>query len=131
MQGKTRRYHRPMRRLLILVMIALLPLRGWAGDLMGIQMATSGSGSMVTQAMPPGCPMHAQASQAHPEPDKGGPQTQGDMKNCASCGLCIPLAELAFTRPDIVSLAKHVQPLIGDVDFVSASLAPTVTPPIF
>lgn len=121
-----------MRRLLILIMIVLLPLRGWAGDLMSVQMAMSSAVSAsMDAAMPPGCPMHSQASQAHPGSDTDGSQSQGDMKNCASCGLCVPLAELAHARFDSVAFAGHAQPVIGDAEFVSASLAPTVKPPIF
>lgn len=122
----------PMRRLLVLIMIVLLPLRGWAGDLMSVQMATrSAVSASVEAAMPPGCPMHSQASQAHPGQDGEGSPSQGDMKNCASCGLCVPLAELAHARFDTVAFAGHAQPLVGDAAFVSASLAPTVKPPIF
>ena len=114
-----------MRRLLILILIVLLPLRGWAGNLMSVQMATSGVVSVAVEAaaMPPGCPM-----QAHSETD--GSHPHGGMKNCVSCGLCIPLAELACVRLDIATFAGHVQPVIGDADFESISLAPTVKPPI-
>lgn len=121
----------PMRRLLILIMIVLLPLRGWAGDLMGVQMATSGVASNVADAMPPGCPMHAQTGQAHSGPDTDAAPSHGSVENCASCGLCIPLAEFAGARLDLVAFANRVQPVLDDAEFVSAALAPSVKPPIF
>lgn len=74
--------------------------------------------------------MHAQTGLSDEAQDAGG-QDHGEMKNCASCGLCIPLAELSLARFDGISSAKHVQPLTGGSEFVSASLTPTVKPPIF
>ncbi|WP_230181003.1 hypothetical protein [Aquabacterium sp. CECT 9606] len=53
------------------------------------------------------------------------------MKNCASCGLCIPFADLAFSRFDVVTAAKDTQPLFGAANFASALVAPTAKPPIF
>ncbi|RZI86746.1 MAG: hypothetical protein EOP38_00145 [Rubrivivax sp.] len=119
-----------MRRLLILMMIVLLPLRGWAGDLMSVHMVTGGLSSKAAAAMPPGCPMHAQTGQSHTAQDADG-QDHGEMKNCASCDLCIPMAELAQARFDGTTFAKHVQPQTSGPDLVSASLTPTVKPPIF
>ncbi len=121
-----------MRRLLvILVMILLLPLRGWAGDVMGVQMAARGALAQVADDMPPGCPMHAQAGQVQAGDDADGTQVHGDMKNCASCGLCIPLLALDVARLDAVTFARHLKPSMGFAGFVSASVAPTVKPPIF
>lgn len=120
-----------MRRLLILVMIVLLPLRSWAGDLMGVEMAARSTVSAMAGAMPPGCAMHhSQPSQAHtPEANVG--HAHSDGKTCASCGLCIPMAELAVARLEVTTFAMHTPPLMGSADFMSASLAPTVKPPIF
>jgi len=120
-----------MQRLFILLMIVLLPLRGWAGDVMSVRMATGGSVFLMADAMPPDCPMHAQAGQASAAADVSGEQPFGGMKNCASCGLCIPLAELTAARLELVTFATHVQPLMGNSDFMSASVAPAVKPPIF
>lgn len=121
-----------MRRLLVLFMIVLLPLRSLAGDLMSVQMMMSSSVSAsMDAAMPPGCPMHSEASQDDSGLDADGSQSHGDMKNCASCGLCVPLAEMAHVRFDNVAFAVHAQPVNGAAQFVSTSPAPTVKPPIF
>lgn len=114
-----------MHRLLVIIMIVLLPLRGWAGDLMSFQMAASSAVAHVADDMPPACPMHAQTDQAQTN------HAQPDMKNCASCGLCIPLADLAFSRFDLVTATKDTQPLFGTANFASALVAPTAKPPIF
>lgn len=114
-----------MHRLLVIIMIMLLPLRGWAGDLMSFQMAASSTAAHAADAMPPACPMHAQTGQAHTN------QAQPDMQDCAACGLCIPLADLAFSRFDLVTATKDTQPLFGTANFASALVAPTAKPPIF
>ncbi len=108
--------------------MALLPLRGWAGDLMSLQMAMGGGVPGVVSAMPADCPMHLQADAANNDTD-GAPTPTG-MQNCSSCELCIPLAETAESRLDLFTFAAHAQPLMGRVDFISASPAPTVKPPI-
>jgi len=122
-----------MRRWLVLLMVVMLPLRGWAGDLMSVQMATMNAAADTVAAMPADCPMHiashaeAQASDAtEPTPAHTG----SGMQSCSSCELCIPLAKLACGSLEAVSFAVHEQPLMPSVDFASASLAPVVKPPI-
>ena len=109
-------------------MIALLPLRGWAGDLMSLQMAVGGGAPGVAGAMLVDCPMHAQADAESNDTDDA-PIPAG-MQNCSSCELCIPMAEPVEVRLDSFTFAAHVKPLMGRVDFISASPAPTVKPPI-
>ena len=116
-----------MKRLLVLLMIVLLPLRGWAGDLMGVQMAASGLASQVASAMPADCPMksmHVPASvdDASPAPSA----TEG----CTSCDLCLPMAEPASLRFDAVAFVAHAAPPMGGVAFLSASPALAFKPPI-
>lgn len=98
------------------MLIVLLPLRAWAGDLMSVQMAASNSTVSASQAMPPGCPMHATADAA--------------TESCGSCELCIPVAETSTAALDIVELAAHAKPLMGGVDFISVASAPALKPPI-
>ncbi len=96
---------------------------------MSVQMATSGAASRIASTIPPGCPMHAQRSATNP--DANATQAPAGMENCTSCGLCVPLAELADTKLDIITFATDATPLPGGVDFVSAAPAPTLKPPIF
>src|SRR6185503_9246273 len=97
-------------------MIALLPLRGWAGDFMSVQMATSKASSPMASAMPADCPMHALADTA----SDATSVSSGGMESCSSCELCIPLADLAAASCDIVGFAGHEQPLMGGIEFLSA-----------
>src|SRR6478752_4012351 len=103
-------------------MIVLLPLRGWAGDLMGVQMATSSMVAHVASAMPSDCPMLASTESAGPETDST--RMKSAMECGASCELCIPFAELAGSKLEVVTFASHVKPLAGRVDFMSAAPAP-------
>ena len=118
-----------MRRWLVLLMVLLLPLRGWAGDFMSVQMATMNAAPEAVAAMPADCPMHTGAH----APDAGestSAHTGGGLQNCSSCELCIPLAELASGGLESVNFAVHGQPLMPSVNFASTSLAPVVKPPI-
>jgi hypothetical protein len=115
-------------RLLIIFMILLLPLRGWAGDRMSIQMAASSSETVATGEMPADCPMLAMAGGAKADTDSTkAPSGDGC---CASCGLCTPLAEWADITLSIATFAAHAQPLAGGIDFVSAPPTPALKPPI-
>ena len=116
-----------MTRLILIVMIVLLPLRSWAGDLMGVQMAMSASGGApVVSAMPADCPMLTTAD-AEADANK---MPAGMLGCCTSCELCIPFAELISTKFDVVTFAAHAKPLTGLVDFKSAAPAPAFKPPI-
>lgn len=114
-----------MRRWLLLLMIALIPLRGLAGELVGMSVSMNATTlhkatlattaqAMPTQAMPTDCPMHT------------GDAAQG----CTACGLCVPMAEPAGALLQTANAAVHEQPPTPRVAFHSASLAPAVEPPI-
>lgn len=108
-----------MRRWLLLLMIALIPLRGLAGELVGMSVsmnATLHEATLATteQAMPADCPMHT------------GDAAQG----CTACGLCVPMAEPAGALLQTAHAAVHERPPTPRVAFHSASLAPAVEPPI-
>ncbi len=118
-----------MRRWFILLMVVLLPLRGWAGDLMSVQMAAMNAPAHALAAMPVDCAMHLGAH-ASDDGESSPAHPGGGMKGCSSCALCLPLAELASGSVEAVSLAAHRQPLMMQAAFVSASLAPAVEPPI-
>lgn len=62
-------YHCRVRLLLIAVMIALLPLRGWMGDAMALSMVTSGHAHTAAAA---------DAAQHMPCHDAGAQQMHGD-----------------------------------------------------
>ncbi|RZJ21127.1 MAG: hypothetical protein EOO54_12620 [Haliea sp.] len=77
-----------MRSFILILMIALLPLRMWAAEGMSQQMAAASSGapagmaSMDSAAMPADCPFMAAT-----DGDPSGPSKDG-AGVCASCQLC-------------------------------------------
>jgi hypothetical protein len=111
-----------MKRLFILIMVALLPLRGWAGDLMSVQMAMGAVAPHVASVMPADCPMHAQVA--------ADASLSSGMDGCVCCDLCILMAGLTGARLEVVAFTAHAAPTTAEVDFVSASPAPTLRPPI-
>ena len=113
-----------MRHLFILLLIALLPLRGWSAEHMAVQMASSQLG---VSAMPADCPMLAQAGtsdtrQAH-APGKS-------LTHCQSCQLCMTLAALPpLSEPAVAP--RPQAPLAQHTDrFASADLLRAAKPPI-
>lgn len=113
-----------MSRLLLIVLMLVLPLRGWAGDLMALGMAEQQLVTMAAEAanadaMPADCGMAMHQDQ---ESSPGG--------ECCSCQLCLPLADLAWTAPDLrPTLAQRV-PQAAAETFLSATAPPAQRPPI-
>jgi len=121
-------YHSAVTRLIIMFMIVLLPLRGWAGDRMSIQMAATSSESRAASEMSADCPMLAMANGSKANADNT--KSPSGVGCCASCGLCTPLAEWADTTFSIATFAAHAQPLTAGIQFISASPRPALKPPI-
>lgn len=127
-----------MSRFFIILLIALLPLRGWSVERMAVHMAASAS---AAQAMPSDCPMMIQtgasasdagAKHLGDSSDKGDyGKSPGNSLSCQSCQLCMSLA-----TPD----TPAIQPLAGGPRattaaraerFASADLPRATKPPIF
>ena len=139
-----------MRRLLLILMIALLPVRGWAADVMGVVMAahelsvtlriaggagSAGhlgsaneaksvhpSGSETPFSMSPNCPMWAAQTT--------GDDTSTSYEGCATCQLCMALVVgQPFVLSTSASLPQAAQEF-SSVTFTSAERAPGFKPPI-
>lgn len=77
-----------VRSFILVLMIALLPLRMWAAEGMSTQMAVASSGmassaSQATTGMPADCPFMAAAAQ-----DDASGDAEAGTASCASCHLC-------------------------------------------
>jgi len=116
-----------MRTFVLILMIALLPLRMWAAGDMGVRMAQAEVAALQVSAsdpMPEDCPMMASATQ-----HTGSHDDSHAIVHCMSCQLCVAGAcnpELAFERDaaptgPAATRANH---------YVSADLAPDLRPPI-
>ena len=119
------------RFLFIALMLALLPLRGWAGNVMAVDMYAASALQakiakiviLASQApMSPDCAMH---SQAQADADGAAPH----CSSCDTCELCLAVAKPAPAPWSANRLAR--QPLLAfNVRFSSATSAANLKPPI-
>jgi hypothetical protein len=117
-----------VRRLVIVLMLALLPLRMWAAEGMLNGMALAGLGSPDAQAasMPADCPMLAASGH---QPPQQGDQTGDVIVTCLSCQLCAAMA----TAPDLSldAACEHLRPALAPAPrFASAHPLLDHKPPI-
>ena len=133
-----------MHRLILIICIALLPLRSWAGDLMGLQMALQSSIQAVASspantshkpvisaqadvnAAHSDCAEHGratmQATQAAPDP--------AHCSTCVSCQICHSLAMVILPTSVATQVIQGMPPAQGAPKFASAEQARSQKPPI-
>lgn len=121
-----------MRRLFIILMIVLLPLRSWAGDLMAL------STHAVAVASSPVVAKHASVD-AKDCVDHMAPSVEtadaraaddGHCKTCVTCQIChSALLVTIASVPTSTSGASHLKVPVA-AGFASAQLANSVKPPI-
>lgn len=125
-----------MRYLFVIIMIALLPLRGWAGHVMAVDMAAqqirAAQKATATQAekeniaaMPADCPMLTQAAGAE------NPADSNAHCSCDTCELCLALASVKDTGLLAATFTPHTAPQAASAGFSSADRATGLKPPIF
>jgi hypothetical protein len=138
-----------MHRWLLLLMIALLPLRGWVGDAMagemiaqqmgGAQQATSHARAMHVAAQPPherdhqgrDCMEHAQTPSGDSGATKG--ERQGEVSPCSTCASCQACSSPALTLGVETGSTRGFappRPPSAAARFASADPAPGLKPPI-
>lgn len=125
-------YHSPMGRLLLILLVMLLPLRGWSAERMVLQMILSQAAlqvadeQMAMSGMPADCPMMARpASEAEKSPTPSKSHI-----GCQTCQLCMTLATPSFPSTDLLTYARQTHPASTSASFISADLARQVKPPI-
>jgi hypothetical protein len=133
-------YHSRMRSLFLALLIALLPLRGWVGDVMAMELvapalvasatpaAAHASHHAATGACDHGAEHHAPAQAG--EPAAATPAGTGDCGTCTACQIChsVALAPMLHQLPaPQLALAAPQSRLPQDV---SAERAPGDKPPI-
>lgn len=120
-----------MRYLVFAILIALLPLRSWAGDAMAIQMAaqTIPSTAMSSAADHADCIEHAAMADGGATQDKV-PAADGHCNTCAACQACSAVA-LVFPETAVALAALHHSvPQWTAARFTSAECALGQKPPI-
>lgn len=121
-----------MSRRLVIILLMLIPLRGWSAERMAFQMAYSQSvaavaGEQVSMSdMPADCPMFAQAESKTEEPSSAAKGSAG----CQKCQLCMTLASSSFPQTQFAACSVEIQPQLPTARFISANVTPQIKPPI-
>lgn len=142
-----------MRHLLLALMIVLLPLRGWVGDAMAMQLlpgttqapqhtlhsmahssATMTAHGAEAHAHPAAraqgnCPDHATMTQAPAEQSQQA--DSGDCSTCVACQICHSVALTPVTLHLGASLLPASPPAASSHAYFSAERALGFKPPIF
>ena len=128
-----------MRHLFVILMIALLPLRGWVGDVMAMEMLVQhplamqniaasaykeSANSQFDAEIQAECPGHAESAT---------PVSSTDQDHCGSCPLCQICHSVAgpaswFAQPN--GWLSHALPDVAHTRFASAPAAFALKPPI-
>ena len=128
MGGARAPYHRAMRRWLVLLMLVLLPLRGWVGEAMAgemIQQQLHGPHAAAQHAMDHDCAGHA-GHAGHPDHEaaKADP-----CSTCASCQVCSAVALAVPLRTVPCASFGHAPPRFEAPAFASAERQLAFKPP--
>ncbi len=126
-----------MRVLIIVLLLVLTPMRGWAADSMAVQMATQGLGStpQAEESSPAAPAIHCPSMEEHrAEAPTAYAEDAGDAdspcNNCAACQMCATVALIA--QPLISTIHPHVHhlPWAAVPAFSNAELVVGQKPPI-
>ena len=134
-----------MRRLAFVLLILLLPLRGWSGDAMAIQMVLQQGMAHAASGEPMQSAEHhdataqaehrhaAQAEDAGDCTDLQSTDSAARDSHCQTCTMCQACHSLAITMP--ASALPGAEPLnavpsLAAQHFASADRAPGLKPPI-
>ncbi len=141
-----------MRRWLVWVLIVLMPIRVWAGDVMAVEMAGAALAGMPTSPTDLGrahgvqtatkgteahadCHGHAGLADAWDETAGQAPgaaeHEATTCKVCSTCQICHTLALAADLNESAATAARFGLMPARSMHFVSASLARGFKPPIF
>lgn len=129
-----------MRVLWIVLMVCLLPLRGWASQLMAVDMAMQQLAHVATStpvavgshvagpmdAMPQDCPMHTETSGTPTNLPTSSPACSG----CDTCELCLAIASFTVPQFQAMPFSACVAPAAVPHGFFSADRASRLKPPI-
>jgi hypothetical protein len=118
-------YHPGVRKLFAILLIVLLPLRGWTADHMATTDLPIASHSVVTSAirMSPDCAMRMAA------PDAATPHKPAHQ-GCNACQLCMPLATLSSIAVHWPLSSPVTAPRERFAAFSSAAPEQGIKPPI-
>jgi Na+-translocating ferredoxin:NAD+ oxidoreductase RnfC subunit len=127
-----------MARIIVLILMALLPLRGWSAVSMSVTMAAaqaqaiSSTESVQPAAMADDCPMMQMAAQLEQDntvSDVSPPDKQGHS-GCQSCQLCMSLVAQEMPKIYLSEAAPLSLASASSTRYISAELLSDSKPPI-
>jgi hypothetical protein len=133
-----------MRRWLLILVVLLLPLRGWMGHAMAGQVPAHAPvgvhshapavehGARAAQGHDCGDHAHASAvapQQAQPAADTASPQAEADCPTCALCQACSSVALSPASACPAAMVFSHPRPHTAHAAFASAEPAHFFKPP--
>jgi hypothetical protein len=117
-----------VKRLCLIVLILLLPIRGWTADVMtvamGVHALAPASAQAAMSGMPTDCPMLSITGQAALDDS-----SSDSPKTCDTCQLCMGVAVPFAMAVDPAMRDNASMPAHHPTDFVSADLALSAKPP--
>jgi hypothetical protein len=131
-----------MRRWLLLVMVLLLPLRGWVGEAMASEMLQQHVAAVAQQVAPAhehgayqghdhrhghDCDEHAHAAPADADPAQ--PQASADCPTCAGCQACSSPALSPAVPVTAAGGFSQPRPHTVQLAYTSAEPAVALKPP--
>lgn len=128
-----------MRLLVLALMIALLPLRSWAGDAMAVELVAqqalaAGHASASPAALDDCHPDHGHAADRGLGHDTSACAQDGpagtDCDTCTSCQICHSVALAAVLPQAVAPVLPAVAPRSSQPRYASAEPAPGFKPPI-
>ena len=129
------RFFCAVKKYFAILLILLLPLRGWSADHMASMPSSHAELATATAAlaeiMPPECAHHISATQQQSASTANHSSHVGHAPNtCQACQLCMPLA--LPPSGDLIESITNPQArlVLPALDFASIALAPSVKPPI-
>jgi cytochrome c553 len=123
-----------MRRFIFILMIALLPLRGWMGEAMATEMAamyliadqatnTPATADIDKNTSMPDCDMHKAAKANTTE-------TSETKSTCTHCQACHATGLVSTVQIANFDQVQYAPPLAQNTQFASANIAHSQKPPI-
>lgn len=124
-----------MRHYLVILMIALLPLRSWAGDVMAVSMSTQALTTVSTElvvkhdsAAVEDCAGHSGSAS---DVSEAATAEDGHCSNCVTCQICHSVALVSIGVASAGTPEANRLGVSTAATFASAPLADSVKPPIF
>jgi hypothetical protein len=119
-----------MGRFLLILLVLLVPLRGWSAERMAVQMAHQSQMGVevgIEQvSMPADCSMMAQPSSQ----TEGSSIPSKSHAGCQTCQLCMSVTNQNFSGPNILAFELQAPRVPDKASFISADLLRHTKPPI-